>query len=154
MLRLKETVSQILAASMLVGLAAPATAEGDLTRQDAIVIEIEVGAADGTKWFPSEMELETGKLYQLILNNSSEFKIDVVAPGLVDRIFTRKVQSYGMIDGEVQRTAEIKGNITEFEIFAGQQVDWWFVPVRTTRSPIKVCCTTEDDALAATIAIK
>jgi len=59
------------------------------------VIEVEVGAEDGTKWMPSE-----------------------------------------------------------FEVFGGQQIDWWFVPVRTTRSPIKVCCTTEDDAVAATIAIK
>lgn len=148
-------MAQTLAAStLLFGLANTASAEGDLTRQDAIVIEIEVGAEEGTKWAPNELQLETGKLYQLIMTNSSEFKIDVVAPDLVERIFTRKVQSYGVIDGEVQRTAEIKGNITEFEVFAGQQIDWWFVPLRTTRNPIKVCCTSEDDAVASMISIK
>lgn len=150
-----KKISSVLVATLgLSGFAAQAMAEGDLTRQDAIVIEIDVGAEDGMKWVPSELELETGKLYQLIMKNSSEYQIDVEAPALVDRIFTRKVQSYGVIDGEVQRTAEIKGHITEFEVFGGQQIDWWFVPVRTTRSPIKVCCTTEDDAVAATIAIK
>lgn len=131
-----------------------AFAEGDLTRQDPIVITVNIGADDGTAWEPSELELETGKLYQLVLKNESEFQIDVEAPGLVERIFTRKVQSYAMVDGEMQRTAEIKGAISEFEVFEGQQIDWWFVPLRTTRSPIKVCCTTEDDAVAATIAIK
>lgn len=141
-------------AALLATFAAPVLAEGDLTRQDAIVITIDVGAKDGMAWEPSDLSLETGKLYQLILKNSSEYQIDVASPGLVDRIFTRKVQSYAMMDGEMQRTAEIKGNITEFEVFAGQQIDWWFVPVRTTRSPVDVCCTTEDDAVAATIAIK
>lgn len=134
--------------------AAPVFAEGDLSRQDPIVIEIQVGANEGTAWEPSEIELETGKLYQFIMKNDSEYQIDVEAPSLVERIFTRKVQSYAMMDGEMQRTAEIKGNITAFEVFAGQQIDWWFVPIRTTRSDIKVCCTTEDDAVAATIAIK
>jgi len=128
-------------------------AEGDLTRQKAIVVEVEVND-EGTAWEPNSFNLETGKLYQFILKNNSPLTIDVAAPGLVSRIFTRKVQSYAMMDGEMSRTAEIKGNITEFEIFGGQQIDWWFVPLRTTRSPIKVCCTAEDDAVAATIEIK
>lgn len=155
MSNLIKRISQTLAMSVALSTAAlPAFAEGDLTRQDPIVIDVEIGADDATKWVPNEFELETGKLYQFILKNSSEFKIDVDAPNLVSRIFTRKVQSYGVIDGEIQRTAEIKGNITEFEVFAGQQVDWWFVPLRTTRSPIKVCCTSEDDAVASMITIK
>ncbi len=146
---------QVLAPTLaLLGVAPSATAEGDLTRQDPIVINVEIGADQATKWVPDAFELETGKLYQFILTNSSEYKIDVDAPDLVSRIFTRKVQSYGMIDGEIQRTAEIKGNITEFEVFAGQQVDWWFVPLRTSRNPIKVCCTSEDDPVAAMISIK
>lgn len=156
MMDLKKTASRLLAASLMCcGLAGSAMAEGDLSRQDAIVVNIDVGAEDGTKWSPSTLELETGKLYRFVFNNSSEYSIYVKAPDLVSRIFTRKVQSYGIIDGEVQRTAEVKGYITEFEVFAGQQIDWWFVPIQTSRDgPIAVCCTTEDDAVAATVTIK
>jgi len=55
---LQKKVAQGLAASVLFGIAGPAMAEGDLTRQDAIVVEIEIGAEDGTKnWFPARWSL-------------------------------------------------------------------------------------------------
>jgi len=155
MLNLATKVSRILAASAVLGtMASTATAEGDLTQQDAIVIEVEIGAEDGTKWVPDTFEFETGKLYRLVLNNSSEYGIYVGAPAFSKRIFTRKVQTYGIIDGEVQRTAEVKGNVNELEVFAGQKVDWWFVPVQTTKKPVQLCCTSDDDVFGSTVVIK
>jgi hypothetical protein len=150
-IKMKKVISVVAVFLSLLFIGTPSYAAGDLTRQKPIVIEVEVG--EGV-WKPNHFELETGKLYQFILKNNSSSKIDVDAPNLVSKIFTRKVQSYAMTEGEMKRTAEIKGNITELEIFARQQIDWWFVPLRTTRSPIKVCCTVKDGEVAATIEIK
>lgn len=153
-MRLSKTLYQIVAAVICALPVGIVSGEGDLSRQAPVVVEVQVGGKDGTVWEPNAFELETGKLYQFIFKNGSDTQIDIEAAGLVERVFTRKVQTYAVIDGEMERTAEVKGMITAFEVFGGQQIDWWFVPVRTTRSPIKVCCTVEDDAVAATIVIK
>jgi len=92
MTNLAKKITQAVTASLVLGATAhTAFAEGDLTRQDAIVIEVEIGADDGTKWVPNTFEFETGKLYRLVLNNSSEYGIYVGAPAFSKRIFTRKV---------------------------------------------------------------
>jgi len=154
MTNLYKSFSKLLAAAALSALAVPAFAEGDLTRQDANVITIDIGAKDGTTWEPNHFELETGKLYRMVFTNSSDNGIYVIAPDLVKRIFTRKVQTYRPVDGDMERTSEIKGNITEVEVFGGQQVDWWFVPLQDTKEPMAVCCTAEKGVAAATLSIK
>lgn len=106
-------------------------AAGDLTRQEPIEVQVELGTKNGEMIFvPSKLEFETGKLYKLILTNPSPVKHYFASAEFSKRIFTRKVQV--MIDGK--RTAEIKGDIAEVEVFPGGTTEWWFVPVQTVEA--------------------
>jgi len=106
-------------------------AEGDLTRQEPIEVVVELGTKNGELVFvPSHLEFETGKLYKLILTNPSPMKHYFTSPEFAKRIFTRKVQV--MVDGK--RTAEIKGDIDEIEVFPGGTTEWWFVPLQTVET--------------------
>jgi len=108
-----------------------AFAAGDLTRQEPIEVTVELGTQNGELVFqPSNLEFETGKLYKLILTNPSPVKHYFTSAEFAKRIFTRKVQV--MIDGK--RTAEIKGDIAEIEVFPGGTTEWWFVPVQTGKA--------------------
>lgn len=106
-------------------------AKGDLTRQDPVEVVVELGTKEGSLTFnPDVLTFETGKLYKLILTNPSPVKHYFTSPSFAKRIFTRKVQV--MVDGK--RTAEIKGDIAEIEVFPGGTTEWWFVPVQTGES--------------------
>lgn len=112
-----------------VWLAPTAIAAGDLTRQDPIDITVKLGTPDDPFVFePNVLEFETGKLYRLTLLNEGPSKHYFVSPGLAKSIFTRKVETYHR-DGE--RSAEIKGQITEVEVFGNSKAQWWFVPLQT-----------------------
>ena len=41
--------------------------------------------------------------------------------------YTRKVQ----VLKNDEKVAEIKGNISEIEVFPNNEVEWWFVPIKT-----------------------
>lgn len=119
---------------MLVGFLSTATsasAEGDLTRQEPIELEVQLGVGNEHRFAPSHLEFETGKLYKLVLINNSEVKHYFTSYGLAKRVFSRKVQVMKETEGEFSRTAEIKGDISEIEVFPGHRVEWWFVPVQT-----------------------
>lgn len=106
----------------------PASAEGDLTRQDPISVVVELGSKDGAMVFrPNELTFETGKLYKLILKNPSTVKHYFTSKTLAPKVFTRKVQ----VLHNDRRLAEIKGAIQEIEVFPGGLTEWWFVPVQT-----------------------
>ena len=114
--------------ALFVGFQSVAFAAGDLTRQEPIEVHVELGTKNGEMTFvPNNLEFETGKLYKLILTNPSPVKHYFASAEFSKRIFTRKVQV--MIDGK--RTAEIKGDIAEVEVFPGGTTEWWFVPVQT-----------------------
>jgi len=105
-----------------------AQAGGDLTRQKPIEVVVELGNEDGEmKFFPSELTFETGNLYKLILKNPSPVKHYFTSHTLARKVFTRKVQ----VIHEGERLAEIKGAISEIEVFPGGMTEWWFVPVQT-----------------------
>ncbi|MTI64488.1 MAG: biphenyl 2,3-dioxygenase [Methylophaga sp.] len=107
------------------------SAEGDLTRQEPITVEVQLGVGNEHRFSPSHLEFETGKLYKLVLINNSQVKHYFTSFGLAKRVFSRKVQVMQETQGEFSRTAEIKGDISEIEVFPGQRVEWWFVPVQT-----------------------
>ena len=50
-------------------------------------------------------------------------------------IFTRKVQ----IASNTSKIAEVKGIINEVEIWPNQQIEWWFVPIKTGRFTDLLC---------------
>ncbi|MDA1132190.1 MAG: hypothetical protein O2905_03080 [Proteobacteria bacterium] len=112
--------------------AGPALAAGNLAFQEAIPVEFDVGRCQ-----PAPMTFETGKLYDLTILNSDDDEADFAPDGFASRVFTRKIEVWDTDGGKI---AEIKGAITALEIPGDRAVHWWFVPVQTTRSTIKVEC--------------
>jgi uncharacterized cupredoxin-like copper-binding protein len=106
-----------------------AKAAGDLTNQEPVEIKVQLGnEKDALRFFPETINLETGKLYRLILSNPSPQKHYFSSEGMAQAIFTRKVQVNGA-DGKP--IAEVKGHIREVEVYPKGITEWWFVPVKT-----------------------
>jgi len=101
---------------------------GDLTQQKPIDIKVQLGDEKNSRRFvPDMIELETGKLYRLILSNPSPEKHYFSSEGLSQAAFTRKVQVNGA-DGKA--LAEVKGVIREIEVYPDAVTEWWFVPIK------------------------
>lgn len=133
-------------------LALRAHAEGDLTRQIPNVVEVNLGLEAGEMVFrPSHLEFETGKLYRLVLINNSPHPHYFSSAGLARSVFTRKAQTYAP-NGD--RTAEIKGQIQEIEVFPGHKAEWWFVPVQTGEFNDLVCSVSGHEEAGMTGRIK
>lgn len=112
-----------------------AEASGDLTRQEPVEIRVELGNAKGDVLFaPNELNFETGKLYKVVLTNPSPVAHYFTSPTLSGAVFTRKVQVNGP-DGKA--LGEIKGSVSELEVYPGGTVEWWFVPVKTASGELK-----------------
>lgn len=102
---------------------------GDLTAQQPVELRVELGnKEDALRFFPDLIQLETGKLYRLILLNPSRHKHYFSSEGMSQAVFTRKVQINGK-DGKP--IAEVKGQIREIEVYPEGFAEWWFVPVKT-----------------------
>ena len=115
----------------------PATvqAAGDMTRQDPVEIRVQLGNAKGDMLFaPDELSFETGKLYKVVLTNASPVAHYFTSPTLSGAVFTRKVQVNGP-DGKA--IGEIKGSVSELEVYPGGTIEWWFVPVKTANGELK-----------------
>lgn len=116
--------------AMIAGLAliSPIYAKGDLTKQEPIEIKVELGTQAGEHSFnPNHLIFETGRLYKLVLVNQSKSKHYFTSHGLAKSVFTRKVQ---IIDATGTKV-EVKGAISEIEVYPGAIAEWWFVPVAT-----------------------
>jgi uncharacterized cupredoxin-like copper-binding protein len=112
--------------------AGPAFAAGDLSRQDPIEVVVELGRPGAHGFFPNRIELETGKLYKLVLTNKSEAPHYFTSHEFSQRIFTRKVQVVSA-GADKAVLAEFKGAIREVEVYPGQTAEWWLAPVATGR---------------------
>lgn len=109
-------------------LTSPAHSKGDLTKQEPVVVNVELGTSKGEHRFaPNHLTFETGRLYKVVLVNPSKTKHYFTSHGLAKSVFTRKVQ---VVD-EGGTKAEIKGTISEIEVYPGGHAEWWFVPVAT-----------------------
>ncbi|MGI9410876.1 MAG: hypothetical protein ACR2OV_12435 [Hyphomicrobiaceae bacterium] len=126
MLRLAYARVAGLAVSIAMG--GNAFAAGDFTKQKPIEVRVTLGTAGGDHAFtPNKLSFETGKLYKLVLTNPSRSKHYFTSPGLAKSVFTRKVQ---VVD-QHGTNAEIKGLISEIEVYPKGVAEWWFVPVAT-----------------------
>jgi uncharacterized cupredoxin-like copper-binding protein len=104
-------------------------AAGDLTQQTPIDVEVQLGDdKNALRFMPDTIELETGKLYRLILSNPSAQKHYFSSEGLSQAVFSRKVQ---VNDAEGKALAEVKGVIREIEVYPNAITEWWVVPVKT-----------------------
>ena len=101
----------LLVASLALAPSVESRAAGDLTKQDPVEIKVQLGnPADEQRFFPGTIELETGKLYRLVLTNPSPQKHYFSSDALAQSVFTRKVQ---VNDSQGNPIAEIKGGVRE-----------------------------------------
>ena len=124
----RSSVIIISAVILVSAIVTPVISAGDLSRQQPIEVQVQLGTKEGEHRFePSKLTFETGKLYKLVLTNPSTSKHYFSSPEFASKVYTRKVQ----VAHEGRRIAEIKGNIREIEVFPGGTAEWWFVPVST-----------------------
>lgn len=108
-----------------------AHAAGDLSQQTPVDVRVQLGDEKGARRFiPDTIELETGKLYRLILSNPSPEKHYFSSDAFSRAVYTRKVQANSP-DGKA--VAEIKGFVREIEVFPQASAEWWLVPIKTGR---------------------
>ena len=102
---------------------------GDLTRQSPISKSVTLKGKIGENHYfePNVLNFTTGKLYKLEIINNSDSKHYFSSNKFSKSIFTRKIQ----IVKNGKKISEIKGNITEVEVFPNNIIEWWFVPIKT-----------------------
>lgn len=123
-----------LSATIALALApAPAFAAGNLAGQTPIEVTVELGRPGQHVFVPKQLRFETGKLYKLVLKNTSSDPHYFTSHAFTQLIFTRKVQVTQSIGGKTVTLAEFKGAIREVEVYPGHSAEWWFVPVATGR---------------------
>jgi len=129
-------------------------ASGDMTAQKPIEVTISLGNADNKlRFYPSNLQFETGHLYKLVIKNPSRQKHYFSAEAMARAVFTRKVQ---IISSAGMTLAEVKGHINEIEVYPNGVAEWWFVPVKTLNSS-KLHCAIKghtEAGMAGTITIK
>lgn len=104
-------------------------AAGDMTAQNPIEVELRLGdTGNALRFYPDNLQFETGRLYKLVLFNPSRQKHYFSANAFSRAVFTRKVQVLGQSG---KTLAEVKGVIDEIEVYPAAKTEWWFVPVKT-----------------------
>jgi uncharacterized cupredoxin-like copper-binding protein len=127
----------LVAAAAWVGV--PAAQAMDLTTQKPIVLHLQLGG-EGAKTFrftPDHLDLQTGKLYELIFHNAGQIEHEFDSPELMERVFHSKLQ---VLDPNGKVLADIEARLDELQLQPGQTVAWYFVPVRTTDEPVSFVC--------------
>ena len=109
----------------------------DLTKQKPIEMNVKLNGKIGEMHFfsPNILIFETGKLYKLKIINTSKSKHYFSSSNFSKSIFTRKIQ----INKNDKKVAEVKGNISEIEVFPNNEVEWWFVPIKTGEFDDLIC---------------
>ncbi|MBE9123953.1 biphenyl 2,3-dioxygenase [Tychonema sp. LEGE 07199] len=124
--QLQPTLKIILGLILCLGaILIPATIAnaGDLSRQPITEINVSLGNEAGElKFFPNQLEFESGKRYKLVLKNPSPQKHYFTSKNFADASWTQKVEA-----GNV----EVKGAIHELELKPGAVAEWLFVPVKS-----------------------
>lgn len=129
----KSTLMVAVAIGTAVLFGSDAFAGGDLSKQDPIVVRIDLGkdGVDEHRYYPDRLTFETGKLYKLVIHNPSNSKHYFTSFGFANAIWTRKVQIMDDLGAGAQTIAEVKGPAREVEVYPGGTTEWWFVPVAT-----------------------
>ena len=110
---------------------------GDLTKQKPIEMNVQLNGKTGKMHFfsPNILIFKTGKLCKLKIINTSKSKHYFSSSNFSKSIFTRKIQ----INKNEEKVAEVKGNISEIEVFPNNEVEWWFVPIKTGEFDDLIC---------------
>ena len=135
-----NTLTKVMAAvvSAVFLLTPAAFAGGNLAKQKPIEMRLDMGkdSAGDHKFYPDKLTFETGKLYKLVLHNPSDSKHYFTSPDFVSRVYTRKVQVMDDLGAGAKQIGEIKGAVSEVEVYPGGTTEWWFVPVATGNATV------------------
>ena len=122
----------------LAGLAGAQAAE--FGKQKPIEVIVQLSTKSGELAItPSDLRLQTGKLYKLVINNPSNSTHYLAVPRFGSAVWTAKIDVQG---GEVNRTgfqlvarsgATLSRNVKEIELRPGGMAQWTFTPVQTGR---------------------
>ena len=124
-----------LGAAIVVGIASGAAlAAGDLSRQTPIEMTVDLGSPGKHEFTPKQLRFEAGKLYKLILRNTSSDPHYFTSHAFSQMVYTRKVQVTQQQNGKPVTLAEFKGAIREIEVYPGQSAEWWLVPIAAGRA--------------------
>src|SRR4051812_16899957 len=124
-----------LCAAVVLGVASGAAlAAGDLSRQTPIEVTVDLGSPGKHEFAPKQLKFETGKLYKLILRNTSSDPHYFTSHAFSQMVFTRKAQVTQQQNGKSVTLAEFKGAIREIEVYPGQSAEWWLVPIAAGRA--------------------
>jgi uncharacterized cupredoxin-like copper-binding protein len=135
-----------LGAAVILGAASGAAlAAGDLSRQTPIEVTLDLGSPGKHEFAPKQLKFETGKLYKLILRNTSSDPHYFTSHAFSQMVFTRKAQVTQQQNGKSVTLAEFKGAIREIEVYPGHAAEWWFVPVATGRVTDLMCSIKDKD---------
>lgn len=116
-------LTAVLTVGTIVGGAGAGMAATNLAKQPAVDVYVALGNEAGElKFFPSDLQFEPGRRYNLHLSNPSGQKHYFTAKDFADGIWSQKVDA-----GNV----EIKGAIHELELRANTEAEWVFVPLRS-----------------------
>lgn len=130
MKQIRNCLLQGLLAATLVATSGLLHAAGDLTQQEPKRVSIELSNAAGDKVFtPNQLNFETGTLTILTIQNNSEKSYYFGSNGFADSVYTRKLVV--LAADKKQPLAEIYGPVRRIELYPGQTLEWWFVPIRT-----------------------
>ena len=143
-MRFAFRVIAAVAAGAVIGSAA-GYAAGDLSRQQPIDITVDLGKPGQHVFEPKQIKFETGKLYKLILRNTSNDPHYFTSHNFSQMVWTRKVQVVQLRDGKPTTLAEFKGAMREIEVYPGHAAEWWLVPVAAGRISDLRCGITEKD---------
>jgi uncharacterized cupredoxin-like copper-binding protein len=114
-------------------------AAGDLSRQNPIEVTVELGKPGQHVFVPKQIKMETGKLYKLVLRNTSSDPHYFTSHNFSAMVWTRKAQVVQMRDGKPVTLAEFKGAIREIEVYPGHAAEWWLVPIASGRVNDLMC---------------
>lgn len=125
--------------SLLLLLILPAQlfAAGDMTSQSPQSIHVSLGDnKNRLRFYPDKFRFETGRLYKLVIKNTSKQKHYFSSEAMARAVFTRKVQ---VVDKHKRTLVEVKGIINEIEVYPGHTAEWWFVPIKTLNTGALKC---------------
>ena len=130
MKQIRNCLVQGLFAATLVTTCGLLHAAGDLTQQEPRRVSVELSNTAGDKVFtPGQLNFETGTLTILTIQNNSEKSYYFGSNGFADSVYTRKLVV--LAADKKQPLAEIYGPLRRNELYPGQTLEWWFVPIRT-----------------------
>lgn len=119
----------LLMAALMGLLWAPPAAKADLTAQTPVRFELTLSNPAGEPVFtPNQLEFQSGQLTVLTIRNNSPKSYYFGSQGMADAIYTRKVAVVDQTSGKP--LAEVYGPVRRVEVYPGQALEWWFVPVR------------------------